>query len=435
VEGTAGARAQTRTAAGGRNVVRASRNVGYRMKADPPDRVEPAPSAGSLDVRAIAREEIRAARADAAAAAAAASGEGAPAAKLDYHSWARSWGAFLNAISDEDDRLGARREISRIMDSEEYRPRNALGERVGSEGGYLVPQGLTEQVLVYLTSAAIRPRATQVPMDSLWQDLPSLDNPSQSGGAQGLGGLTFAMVAEGAAIPATSPQFGRVQLEARKFAAMMTQVPNELVDDSPAFNDFTARVIGMGFAWALDDLDFNGTGVGEPQGILNAPGALSVTRANSGNAPVHADVVAMLKGLHPASKAKATWLMSEDVFDALLELYEIIGTAPSGQMIAAPQTLVYDALSGCWRLLGLPAIVTDHQPAAGTRGDLALSDLSLYLAGMRQGLVVERSANGRGFVSNASDLRVKARVDGRYWPQSPYTLASGKVTSPLVVLN
>ena len=79
-------------------------------------------------------------------------------------------------------------------------------ERVGTEGGFLVPEVLRSQVLFYMMTAIVRPQATVLPMSSLRLPVPVLDNPTQSGTTQALGGLTFWFAEEGAAI-GNSPGF------------------------------------------------------------------------------------------------------------------------------------------------------------------------------------------------------------------------------------
>jgi HK97 family phage major capsid protein len=345
-----------------------------------------------------------------------------PGAVLDKEPFAKNWWTFLSAIREDGP---ARRRIA-----------NAWTERVGSEGGFLVPWSLTQDVFAYLSSAVIWPRASVLEMGEYRLGLPLLDAASQASGAQGLGGITFSIIEPGAPIPASNPQFGAAFLEAHKLAALVSPVPDELADDAQAaFSDLFSRIVGMGLAWELDDLFYNGSGAGEPEGILNAAGALAVTRTNSGSAPVHADVTAMLKKLHVASKERATWLASEDVFDAMVDQYLTVGTAPSGQDVAPPGALKFNSASGEWELFGMPFKASDHQPPAGTAGDLVLCDLSLYQIGSREMLTVERSSMGSGFASGASAYRLRARVDGRFLPQSTYTLANGKVVSPLVVLS
>lgn len=356
----------------------------------------------------------------------------APGAVLDGQPWARSWATFLRAVLDERD-ASARQFIAA-----------AAGERVPSEGGFLVPESLRSQVLAYIAPAVIRPRALVLPMATERLGIPFLDNPSQASGAQALGGLTFTVTEPGAPIPPTNPTFGRTALEAQKFAALLNGVPNELVDDAAgALGDFLARVIALGHAWYEDDLFIaNGTGAGQPQALANAACQVAVTRTNSGQAPVFVDVVAMFKALHPASKqvgltpgvTDVAWLLSASVLDAILEMYFSAGAGPT----PIPPTGWFTMGDGDQvgpSLLGLPAIVTDHQPAAGTAGDMILADLRHYMIGDRLEMTVERSPDGAGFISDTSQFRVRSRMDGRYLIQSKTTTEAGQSVSPVVVLH
>jgi len=357
----------------------------------------------------------------------------APGARLDSEPWARSWPSYLAAVFSARD-SSARQFIA-----------NAWSERTGSQGAYLVPEQLRAQVLAYMTAAIVRPRAMPLPMGSLRLGVPYVDNLSQQSGKQALGGLTFSFTEDGAAITPTAPGFGEAVLQAQKLAALMP-VPNELATDAAgAFGDFLAHVIAMGLAWTEDDYFIGGNGVAQPEGIINAASAYRVSRANSGEPPVLADVMAMAKGLAPASKSagympgitSVGWLISASVFDSLLELYFLAaGASPTSGVPTAPSDWLSlgDGHQTAPSMLGLPAFITDHQPAAGTPGDLAVCDLRQYLIGDRMELTVERSAAGPGFVTDISNYRVKVRVDGRYWAPAQTTEAAQSV-SPVVVLN
>lgn len=356
----------------------------------------------------------------------------APGARLDSQPWARSWPAYLGAVFGED--LHARQFIA-----------NAWSERTGPEGAFLVPEQLRSQVMAYIAPAVIRPRAMVLPMGSLRLGVPYVDNPSQQSGKQALGGLTFSFTQDGTAIPSSAPGLGEAVLHARKLAALMP-VPNELAADAAgAFGDFIARVVAMGLAWTEDDYFIGGNGAGQPEGIINAASAYQVTRTNAGQPPVLADVVAMLKALAPASKLAGFtpgiddvgWLISASVVDALLELYLL--PAGSSATSGAPVTLSDWLLLGDGRgtgpsAVGLPAFITDHQPAAGTAGDLALADLRQYLIGDRMELTIERSAAGSGFITDISNYRIRVRVDGRVWAPAQTTEAAQQV-APVVVLK
>lgn len=357
----------------------------------------------------------------------------APGAVLDGQPWARSWGAFMRAITDEGD-PSARQFIGRVVNA-------GMSERVPSQGGFLVPERLRSQLLSYMTSAAVRPEAMVLPMSSLTLGVPYLDNPSQANNAGVLGGLTFAWTAEGAPITPSAPQFGRAEMEARKAAALLQGVPGELTADAAgALGTFFGAVSAKGYSWFEDDAFISGTGVGEPQGIISAPCAVGVDRAQA-SLVGFTDLVAMVKALHPAAKqagmtpgvTSVKWLVSNSAFDQILELY----FNPTGTEVVPPSGWfsLGDGDQIGPSMLGLPAAVTDHQPALGTTGDVILADLSNYLIGDRMEMTVERSGAGRGFGSGSSDFRLKSRVDGRYLIQSASTTSAGQAVSPVVILQ
>jgi HK97 family phage major capsid protein len=351
-----------------------------------------------------------------------------PGAVLDQYEWAQSWSRFLAALRDPRDSLGVRPVIRDAA--------TGMSERIPSEGGFLVPWVLTEQILNYTAAAIIRPRATVVPMASLQQAVPTLSAFNESGGNQALGGMKFSVVEEGATIPATAPAFDRLQLEARKYGGYLQNVPAELLSDaSSAMGDLLGRIIAEGYSWWEDELFLAGTGVGQPQGLISAPGALAVDRVTESVVGL-ADVAAMMEALHPAAeRGSACWLVNSQVFDYFLTLSLGVGETPSATYVPASEWLRYDETNGCWRLIGLPCFPHDHNPALGDTGDVVLADLGQYLIGDLLALTVELSAAGAGFASDTVNIRVRARVDGRYWPQSTFTTAAGATVSPLVVLS
>ena len=354
----------------------------------------------------------------------------APGARLDGQPWAASWPAYLSAVFSADD-SSARQFI-----------RNAWTERVPSEGGMLVPEGLRASVMAYVTPAVVRPRALVLPMAAYRLGVPYVDNPSQAGGAQALGGLTFSFTGDGDSIPESVPGFGRTVLEARKLAALVG-VPNELESDAAgALGDFISRVVATGYHWTEDDWFIAGNGANGPEGILNAACAVRVTRTGD----YAADAASMVAALHPAALAAGLtpgitsvgWLVSESLLKSLLTTYLLPGggTAASGATVTLPDWLdLGDGHEGGPSIWGLPAFVTDHQPAAGSPGDLALCDLRNYQVGDRLELTVERSAAGSGFVTDITNYRIKSRIDGRYFIQGSTTTEAAQVVSPVVVLQ
>jgi len=358
----------------------------------------------------------------------------APGAVLDAQPWAASWPAYLAAVFSPHD-SSARQFIA-----------NAWSERVPSRGGFLVPEQLRAQVLAYVTPAVVRKRAMVLPMDAYRLHVPVVDNPSQASGKQALGGLTFSFTEDDEAITPSAPGFAQAVLQASKLAALVP-VPNELVSDAAgALGDFIARVVAIGYQWTEEDffIGANGTGAGCPQSILNADCAVKVARTGS---PVNAaDVAAMLAAFHPAAltagltpgMTDAGWLISVNLLSAILQMYLVPGgsAATAGAPAALPSWLnLGDGHQVGPSILGLPAKVTDHQPAAGTTGDLMLCDLSNYLIGDRLEMTVEPSSDGSGFITDITNYRVKSRIDGRYYVPGSTTTEASEIVSPVVVLQ
>ena len=96
-------------------------------------------------------------------------------------------------------------------------------------------------------------------------------------------------------------------------------------DGAGAFGDFLARVIAMGLAWVEDDwfIGTNGTGVGCPQSLINAPCAVGIDPEHRRATCCSLDIVTMFKALHPASKqagltpgvTSVAWLLSASAMD------------------------------------------------------------------------------------------------------------------------
>ena len=413
-------------------MVRASRNVSNARRGDRVLGAESMPRGyeGTHAYRAALAGQDRTERA-AARMAEAQRAQAPPGAALDHFPWSRSWGAFLAAVRDKDDGQGARAAIAKARASQ---PRNAWTEAIPSGGGYLVPWKLTQQVFAYMQTGIIRPRCTVVPMDAPKVAVPIVDSPSEAGGVGPLGGMAWNFTPDGQPITATTPQFGRKVLEAWADKALLQNVPNDLIADATSFTEsFLPQIIARGLSWHTDDVVlYQGSGVGQPEALVNAGAALTVTRTTS-DAVVHTDVVTILKSLHPASKTTATWLASDDTFDQLLDLYFNPSGGSAAGIVAPSDVLTFD--NGRFEMFGLELVPNGHQPATGTPGDLMLCDLEWLLLGERQEMTVEISSKGAGFASDASNIRIRYRWDSRFALPQPITLGNEKVTSALVVLQ
>lgn len=140
-----------------------------------------------------------------------------------------------------------------------------------------------------------------------------------------------------------------------------------------AFESTLVKNVSEAMAIALETAIVNGTGVGQPTGILKATPVKTVTLAA---APAYKDLIAMVKAIPAAYKSAASLIMNEGTALSLLGMIDT-----TGQPIAH----VNYGLDGApvYRILGKEVVCTDQLPdiddaAAGATVALAF-DLSKYL--------------------------------------------------------
>ncbi len=191
----------------------------------------------------------------------------------------------------------------------------------------------------------------------------------------------------------------------------------------------------MGFAWAEDVAFMTETGVGTPQGFINGPASVSVSK-ESGQATgtiLWENIVNMYSRMLPTSLANAVWIASIDTFPQLATMALSVGTGGGPVWIGGMYQPGSDTPP--MTILGRPVIFTEKTPALSTTGDINFVDLSYYLIGDRQQVRVDSSEHFL-FQNNQVAYRIISRVDGRPWLQSALTPHnnSSATLSPFVQL-
>ncbi len=307
------------------------------------------------------------------------------------------------------------------------RIRNAFSSTVPSEGGFLIPEVLRSELLrVSLETSIVRPRARVIPMETLRVPFPAIDATSNVSSVYG--GIVGYWTEEGAALTASQASFSRVVLDAKKLTAY-TEVPNELISDSPgSFQAFLDQIFPEALGFYEDDAFINGTGVGEPLGFLNASAAIEVAKESGQLADTIAweNIVKMYARMLPGSLGRAVWICSIDTFPQLATMALSVGTGGSAIW------LNNGAVGPPMTILGRPVIFTEKAPVVGDAGDINFVDLGFYLIGDRQVMSALSSPHFK-FQNDQTAYRVIERVDGRPWLASAITPKNGGATlSPFV---
>lgn len=308
----------------------------------------------------------------------------------------------------------------RIMDA-------SMSEGTGADGGYLVPPAFVQMLMdASLESEIVRPRASIVPMVGATATAAGFDTLNHTGGS--IGGFTMEWLGELATGTRQKGKVRLIQLAAKK-GAIFTQASSELSEDAPNFARDLEDTLIKAIGWSLDYYAINGTGAGQPLGVLNDPALVTVEKEGGQGADtlLATNVLKMYARMHPACIKNAVWMTSSTCIPQLATLFIESSTGGFSEPILKQQ-------GEAFYMMGRPVILTEKLPSVGDMGDLMLVDWSQYALGLRKDITIERS-NAAGWTEDALDWRAIIRVDGQGKWNAPVTPRHGDTLSWCVTLE
>lgn len=335
-------------------------------------------------------------------------------------------GEFLKAV-----RVGGDNRLSRF-DEDHGEVKTAMAENTGATGGFLVPAQFLPQLMAVADpfNEMIRARASIIPMRGRQLNIPVLDQTGTTSGQPHWFGGVVAQWTEEAALKAESePSFREIKLVAHKLALKAYASDELLADSAIGLEAFLSGPLGFGGAikWQEDYCFLQGTGAGQPLGVINAGATITIPAQANPPAPasLYTDLVNMLEAFLPG--ANGVWMLNQRHLSDLLLMNGPAGT---------PSYLWGNAVQGMpGTLLGMPVYFTEKLPAPGSAGSIVLADWKYYLIGDRQATTIESSIHYR-FVYDQTTWRAVHRVDGQPWLSTPLTLQDGSTqVSPFVILG
>ena len=243
------------------------------------------------------------------------------------------------------------------------------------------------------------------------------------------GGFTASWKAEEASLTEANPTVRQMQINANKLTGLV-KFSNELISDTPNGDEKLIDICGKGLGWYRDDAFLNGTGVGQPLGILNSNCKITVSKeAGQASATIMLENLAkMLSRLHPGGYKNAVWLCHTSTIPQLLTLSLAVGTGGS----AHP---VLNESSGEYKIFGIKCVFTEKVSTLGTEGDIMLVDLSQYVVGLREELRIDLSQHVY-FTSDMGAMRLIVRLDGQFlWDKALTTKDGSTTVSPCITLQ
>ena len=303
-----------------------------------------------------------------------------------------------------------------------------------TEGGYLVPTEFNTRLLqTQIELSVIEPKTQFVPMQTNTILFPAIVVSSHA--SHLFGGIVIYRTAEGHQKTKSKPAFGQIQLTLHNLVGLIN-VTNQLLEDSPiSIEPIIFDLFGKAVVFTKEDDYINGTGVGQPVGVLNAP-CLITQGKESGQAAdtiVTDNILNMWTRLHPQSRKNAIWHINTDALSQIYRMTQAVGTGGTTTYMPA------NGVSGnpFETLMGRPMIDTEHCRTLGDKGDLILADWSQYLVGGKSGRGIRTASSSHlRFDYNEMVFRIEMRYDGRPWWNSALTPKRSTTTlSPFITLE
>jgi HK97 family phage major capsid protein len=289
----------------------------------------------------------------------------------------------------------------------------AIGEGTNVGGGYLVPPTFNQD-LVALRRASSPMRDFVTVIGGLKSDLVYV--PTQTAVE------TVGWVAENAMKPSTDETFSQISVLIFALAGI-AKVSNQLLEDSsPAVDQIVKTSLGRGIAIEEDRAIINGTGTGQPTGILNTLGIPSTLVSATTAAAIYDDILSAIGRLNQVYfgqpdailMAPRTWskmLSAKDQNLRYLGTSSVVGqTTFNLPGVPNPTGAVPGAMT---TIFGVPVIIDANMPV-----NLAGGTSAIVVGAFKEAWLLERdgfrmdmsSEAGTAFESNQTWFRGEERA-------------------------
>lgn len=301
-------------------------------------------------------------------------------------------------------------------------------EGVGADGGFAVPPEWRSDIMRMVDGeGSLLARTDQQRVSGNSITFPV----DESTAWQSSGGIQTYWDSEASTINQSKPVLKDLSIKLNRLTALVP-VTEELLEDAPAMAGYVTSKAGEKFAFKLTDAIVNGTGAGQPLGIMNAACRVSVAKETSQvAATIHGrNVVKMMARMPAQSFANSVWLVNQDCIPQILalglEVTKADGTAAgAGAIYLPPNGLANSSPYGS--LLGRPIVVTEACQTVGTVGDIILADMSKYLSIVKGTLKTDTSMH-LWFDQNVTAFRFVMRMNGQPWLSAAIARKNGSNT-------
>lgn len=311
------------------------------------------------------------------------------------------------------------------------RAATGMGETVGSDGGFLVQQDFSSELLKRTYEfGEISSRVRKVTVSGNGLKINAVDETSRANGSR-WGGVLVYWADEAEAVTAKKPKLRQIELNLKKMFGL-AYATEELLEDADALESIYSQAFTEEMNFKLEDGIINGIGGGQMLGIMNSAAVVEVAKetGQAANSIKYENINNMWSRMWSRSRRNAVWLINQDCEPQLDTMSVPVGTGgvpvylPPGGASATPYAT----------LKGRPVIPVEYCATVGTAGDIILADLSQYIMIDKGGIKANSSMHVR-FIYDEMTFKFTYRADGQPIWNSALTPKNGSNTlSPYVTL-
>lgn len=291
----------------------------------------------------------------------------------------------------------------------------ALSEGTDSEGGYLVPDEFSADIIEKLgqeTPFANNEFLRVIPMNRDTMRVPVLatrpDVQRIAENAAGTGG--------------TDPAFGEVTLTANRFGRVLPMSEDLLSDEAIGLVEYLRDLYAEILAENRNNLIINGTGTNQPEGVRVNGDVPTTAAIMTDGGTIHDSVIDAYNAVSPKNRVGGIWVTGT-------QGWGILAKAKDADNRPLIQQLPGQAFA---TLLGRPLFVTEAVPenlGAGTNEtELIFGNFRRgYVFGDRMQLAVKMNDGGKYFENFQAAIRVSERFDGKVGQADYFIRSTGWV--------
>lgn len=303
-----------------------------------------------------------------------------------------------------------------------------------SDGGYFL-QGETAIDLMTngFNNSVVLPRCQSRTLGpgTQYVEITYLDETNRQTGSRG-GGVRVYTTAELDSMTASKTKFRQIRIEPKKLTGLY-YASGEMVRNVTFLGQEMRQLFSEEFAFKCQDLVINGTGAGEPLGVLNAGCLVTVTKeTNQANDTIVAENILKMESRLLNENPGVCYLVNRETKPQLGALSIAVGTG--GQLVPLYKQDFYQGVMQA-SLNGFPCFTIEQAAALGDAGDIILADFSKYITA-NKGDINEAMSIHVNFLYDQDTFRFIYYFDGQPVLSSAITPYKGSATvGPFVTLG